>query len=111
MVTKKDLDNVISELTEKFNIIAEELESLYRMAIADGHPDYARAVEQVQFNGYTNPSQFASKHRFDELYKIIEENESAKNLDKFIEYEHFVKSVRGSLDWLDSHTKLLEVVE
>lgn len=101
MVTKKDLQESINDLCERFNYIASELESLYHEMISSKSSEvreFARRVESIQFNGYANPSQFAAGCGFQDLFDIVEENESVKNLDKFLELEGSLRCIKKITD-------------
>lgn len=95
MVTKTELTETINGLTEKFNYIAQELESLWQEAHSKGLYDFANRIEHIQFSDYANPSEFTKNYHFKELFKVIEENEKVKHLDKFLEYEKIVNRVIG----------------
>ena len=59
--------------------------------------DLSNRIEHLQFDGYTNPVQFADKMRFNDLYEIVATNERAKDLDKLIDYEHALKCIKETI--------------
>ena len=67
----------------------EEIRSMLR--------DLSSRIERLQFDGYTNPTQFANKMRFHDLYDIITTNEKVKDLDKLIDYERALKSIKETI--------------
>jgi len=112
MITKKELEETINKLNEKFNYIAQELESLWQLtnskAISSGDVEIrhiANRIEDLQFNECANPSQFASKYRFNNFFEVIEENEkikeAEKNIDKLLEYERIMKSIQKLSQQID----------
>ena len=105
MITVKEFDEIVDELTEKMQYISTGLESLwqhvYHLETSVGNEetrsmlqDLSSRIERLQFDGYTNPAQCADKMRFHDLYDIVETNEKAKDLDKLIDYEHTLKSIK-----------------
>ena len=96
MITKAELTETINELTDKFNYISNELESLWQFCAHknwSGNPEYkeiADRIEHIQFSSYANPSDFAKKYGFNKLFKVIEENEKVHELDRLIECERMV---------------------
>lgn len=105
MITVKEFDEIVDELTEKMQYISTGLESLWQhvyhleTSVENEETrsilrDLSSRIEHLQFDGYTNPSQFADKMRFNDLYEIVATNERAKDLDKLIDYERTLKSIK-----------------
>ena len=104
MITVKEFDEIVENLTEEMQYISDGLESLWQhvayleTSTKDDETrsmlqDLSDRIEHLQFSGYTNPSQFANKMRFNDLYEIVVTNEKAKDLVKLIDYEHALKSI------------------
>ena len=109
MITKKEFDQIVDELTGKMEYISSKLESLWQHIysletnVKDEEMrsilcDLSNRVEGVQFDGYTNPSQFANKMRFNDFYELIESAEKIKELDKLEKLEDFYKSIKSSVE-------------
>lgn len=105
MITVKEFDEIVDELTEKMQYISTGLESLWQhvyhleTSTKDNETrnmlqDLSDRIEHLQFSGYTNPSQLANKMRFNDLYEIVATNEKAKDLDKLINYENTLKNIK-----------------
>lgn len=108
MITVKEFDEIVESLTEKMQYISDGLESLWqhvaylKTSTKDDETrsmlqDLSDRIENLQFSGYTNPSQFANKMRFNDLYEIVVTNEKAKDLDKLIDYERTLKSIKKTI--------------
>ena len=108
MITVKEFDEIVENLTEEMQYISDGLESLWqhvaylKTSTKDDETrsmlqDLSDRIEHLQFSGYTNPSQFADKMRFHDLYDIVETNEKAKDLAKLIDYERTLKSIKKAI--------------
>ena len=108
MITVKEFDEIVDELTEKMQYISTGLESLwqhvYHLETSVGNEetrsilrDLSSRIEHLQFDGYSNPTQLANKMRFHDLYDIITTNEKVKDLDKLIDYERTLKSIKETI--------------
>ena len=105
MITVKEFDEIVENLTNEMQYISDGLESLWqhvaylKTSAKDDETrnmlqDLSDRIEHLQFSGYTNPSQFANKMRFQDLYDIVAANEKAKDLDKLTDYERTLKSIK-----------------
>ena len=105
MITVKEFDEIVENLTKEMQYISDGLESLWQHVAylktstkndetRSMLQDLSNRIEHLQFDGYANPSQFANKMRFNDLYEIVVTNEKAKDLDKLIDYEHALKHMK-----------------
>ena len=105
MITVKEFDEVVEDLTREMQYISDGLEGLWqhvaylKTSTKDDETrsmlqDLSDRIEHLQFSGYTNPSQFANRMRFNDLYEIVVTNEKAKDLVKLIDYERTLKSIK-----------------
>lgn len=112
MITVKEFDEIVDELTEKMQYISTGLESLWQhvyhleTCVENDETrsmlrDLSNRIEHLQFDGYTNPTQFTNKMRFHDLYDIITTNERMKDLDKLIDYEHTLKSIKETISHIN----------
>lgn len=108
MITVKEFDEIVENLTKEMQYISDGLEGLWqhvaylKTSIKDDETrdilqDLSDRIEHLQFSGYANPSQFANKMRFNDLYEIVTTNERAKDLDKLIDYERTLKSIKKTI--------------
>lgn len=108
MITVKEFDEIVENLTEEMQYISDGLESLWQHVAylkTSTKDDETRSmlqglsdrIENLQFSGYTNPSQFANKMRFNDLYEIVVTNEKVKDLDKLIDYERTLKCIKETI--------------
>lgn len=108
MITVKEFDEIVESLTEKMQYISDGLESLWQHVFqlkksAESSEtrimlqELSSRIESLQFNGYTNPTQFADKMRFQDLYDIVAANEKAKDLNKLTDYEHALKCIKETI--------------
>lgn len=109
MITKKEFDQIVDELTGKMECISSGLESLWQHVYSletivkeeetrSILRDLSNRIEKVQFDGFVNPSQFANKMRFNDFYELIESAEKIKELDKLEKLEDFYEGIKSSVE-------------